>query len=409
MSQRVGFWKARLRDATGRLHQRSIYSYTEAQYWSLATSLRAQGFTVESLVWKKPSLWSWQGARVRKQRVAVLEAVQRLVQIGKPPASALAHVIEGFEEDPGIRMRLEPARDEVRQSGSLAKGLELTGLMTPPVLAMLQAGEGSSSMAPALDAALRYLHRQQEVARATAWKVGIIAAELLTTLSISLFVHQDGRAMIVDAIEKMGLEDTGALMAQLDIALALNSAVLYVGGGITLAVSALVALYASADYKLRQKLDPVMFQLPYFKPLVEDLSFGVSFGVAARVLQSGGHSDKAVQIAKNAAQVPVVRRYFEKVTKDLSKGADIGRAFYSPLLKYHETVSLTSFSSLKQLGNILATLSEVRERSLGANVNKIVAVASGFMVVASIVAGWVLYQGYTITTSALGQQLQQAQ
>lgn len=400
-----GYWRAALLDGAGRKVKRDIYSYTEAQYWDLVKELKCGGFDITNLTWKKSTGIKFDVFKNR-QRMAVLEAVLRLVEVGKSPGTALDHVITGFE-DPFIRTRLEPARDIVRQKGNITDALRVSGLMTPPVLAMLEAGESSGSVQEALRAAVKYLQNQFEVFKKLTWKIGLIAFELITTLMLSWGIYKSGKSLISNAIEKMGLENSAAFLARLDIAIYVNNLLLFVGGGAVTALCALIMLYIGAGYNLRQTMDPLMLRLPFFRALIEDNSFGISFGVIGRILSSGGQLDKALRTAIDSAQVPAVRTYFEQVSADLMRGAAASRAFNSPQLKYHEKVSLTSFSNLKQLGKIFLTISEVREQSLATNINKVVSAATAFTVVCGAVGFWVMYQGYEIINSGIGQQIHQ--
>jgi type II secretory pathway component PulF len=161
-------------------------------------------------------------------------------------------------------------------------------------------------------------------------------------------------------------------------------------------------VYYAGSQAVRRKLDPLVRRVPGLGAIVHDQTFSVCFGIASRVLLSGGQLMEALRAGHDSSSVPLVKDYFAGAIDKLRMGSLPEVALQSETLSRFERVSLSSFGDAKQLGKLLGALAESRASTMFTGLAKFLAIMSVFTFIHGSVVTMVMAKGPT----ALGEAFQ---
>lgn len=400
-----GYWFARLRRAGEGWTTREIYSHTEAQYWQLSRELKFMGYEVSELTYKTEWKPKAQVKAVALQ-MELLRNVVRTMTAGVKPGAALTGVIDSTTDNRALRARLQPARDILSQTGRVGDALRATGLFSPDVLAMTQAGEATSDLANAIKAALAWLEDRHTSLKAVKFGFTVVLLEMASSLAGLAAIALGGTEGAMSILGNMQVPNLEEVQKALELPILMNVVTFWLVAPLMLVGFSLLLTYRYAGAEERRKLDPLVQALPLVGPMVADSGFSVAFGVAGRVLQSGGRLPDAMRQGENAATVPAVQQYFQSVREKVSRGLDPSTALKSPQLTASEAVALSQIPSNHELGTVFTLFAEGRQERFRARLRKLLFACGVLTAFSMCVTTYVGVVTYSVVTKQAFQQLE---
>lgn len=257
-------------------------------------------------------------------------------------------------ENPVLKDTLLSAREYIQEGSSIADAFDKTGVFPKFLIEMIRAGETSGALDKVFLSASEFIEKQEEFKRkifnALIYPVVVIIVAFVSVIIIMNFV--------VPTITKIYAQFGRELPTLTKIVVYLSKIT-----SVFLKASPILIILGFLGYKkfvTKKMIDSLKLKIPFFKK-VHLYTVYLTWGNTMSLLLKGGLTlDRAIQIANETINNAVLKKDFDTVTKEITKGKSL-----SQLLEKYKLLPENSIQLIKigeetgQLEKMLALISQI--------------------------------------------------
>ena len=257
-------------------------------------------------------------------------------------------------ENPVLKDTLLSAREYIQEGSSIADAFNKTGVFPKFLIEMIRAGETSGALDKVFLSASEFIEKQEEFKRkifnALIYPVVVIIVAFVSVIIIMNFV--------VPTITKIYAQFGRELPTLTKIVVYLSKIT-----SVFLKASPILIILGFLGYKkfvTKKMIDSLKLKIPFFKK-VHLYTVYLTWGNTMSLLLKGGLTlDRAIQIANETINNAVLKKDFDTVTKEITKGKSL-----SQLLEKYKLLPENSIQLIKigeetgQLEKMLALISQI--------------------------------------------------
>lgn len=330
----------------------------------------------------------------REYKQEFLSAVLYNMTSGLSAGKALQATAEG--ETGAMRERLDMALRVVSRGGSFTESLRAVDFFDETTLAIVDSGERTGQIRQSVETAIEHYKSWAAGMKAVIGIAGVVAFDFLSAFSTVIGV----RWQLLPMLEESGFKSED--QAKIDAfkegiaqAYVVNDILFYAAIIAMLIGGVGAVIMVAGDEEPKRWIRRQFLKVPYLKDALNHSALSTSMKVAASLLKGGVHFFRAISIIRRGTTNETVDRYWATVSRRVEGGAPVSRAMIeSHILDGTERVSLSAHTNQKQLGEILARISERRAEKAQKSAKKFTYMSIGvtlvYIMLSVGVAMWVM-------------------
>ena len=257
-------------------------------------------------------------------------------------------------ENPVLKDTLLSAREYIQEGSSIADAFDKTGVFPKFLIEMIRAGETSGALDKVFLSASEFIEKQEEFKRkifnALIYPVVVIIVAFVSVIIIMNFV--------VPTITKIYAQFGRELPTLTKIVVYLSKIT-----SVFLKASPVLIIIGFLGYKkfvTKKMIDSLKLKIPFFKKVHLYTIYLTWSNTMSLLLKGGLTLDKAIQIANETINNAVLKKDFDTIAKEITKGKSL-----SQLLEKYKLLPENSIQLIKigeetgQLEKMLALISQI--------------------------------------------------
>ncbi|HHG73566.1 MAG TPA: type II secretion system F family protein [Persephonella sp.] len=257
-------------------------------------------------------------------------------------------------ENPVLKDALLSAKEYVQQGSSIADAFDKTAIFPKFLIEMIRAGETSGALDTVFLSASEFIEKQEEFKRkivnALIYPIVVIIVAFISVVIIMNFV--------VPTITKIYTQFGKELPTLTKIIVHISSVT-----SLFIKISPLILIFGILSYKklaTREIVDKLKLKLPFFRKVHLYTIYLTWSNTLSFLLKGGLTLDKAIKIANETINNVVLKKQFNTVADEITKGKSL-----SDLLNKYSLFPENSIQLIKigeetgQLENMLGVISQI--------------------------------------------------
>ncbi len=257
-------------------------------------------------------------------------------------------------ENPVLKDALLSAKEYVQQGSSIADAFDKTAIFPKFLIEMIRAGETSGALDTVFLSASEFIEKQEEFKRkivnALIYPIVVIIVAFISVVIIMNFV--------VPTITKIYTQFGKELPTLTKIVVHISSIT-----SLFIKISPLILIFGILSYKklvTREIVDKLKLKLPFFRKVHLYTIYLTWSNTLSFLLKGGLTLDKAIKIANETINNVVLKKQFNTVADEITKGKSL-----SDLLNKYSLFPENSIQLIKigeetgQLENMLGVISQI--------------------------------------------------
>lgn len=296
-----------------------------------------------------------------------LQSISFHVESGMSPAKALSIVVEG-EENRSIRKRLELAQEVQNRGGSFSEALRTLKFFPEGVLALLEVGEKTGTLADSIETANTYLEETAKNNKGFYAQVIILTMEFLFGFSGVVTIQYTLLPWIEEQIKgsagQAEPERMEYLTRSIELAYSMNFGLMLLGIVLFLVVVTIVMLLKFGSKKVQLPVSRFVSKIPGMKAVIYDSILYVHFFLISRMLSKGASFENAVQVCINTSRMQDLKAMWQNVVSRLESGHEISYAMRQDShITKSESTQLQHHQDSNQLQRVFTAMGDYRKQT----------------------------------------------
>lgn len=354
--------------------------------------IREAGFTPISIKERRLSGIDRQFV-LNANRLAFLRAMLSYARAGMTPTICLQRAID-LTENIKLRAQIQPASEILRRGGGFLEAVQALRMFDRASVAFLDASARGGRLQLTLPGLIDHLEHKARITKEVSGRLSVVMIEFVMAFLSVIAMEVAG----FDAVTAFGGATTPEGIAALDSAVATARAINWVL--ILLAVvpaclgAALFLAGLSNDDRAQDWAGRTYARIPFLRDLFLAIGVTETFSIVARMVESGVRLQDAIRTAVFSTTFPPLRRYWERVHRQVDNGAMVATAFSDPLLSEPENHTIRALATRDQLVETLDQIAGQRRDGAVAAGRRLA--AAGFVVVVGYILASVFAMIYVV-------------